>query len=115
MYVDVWSVVAKQERELSSIMKLCKLKLINPSPNVAFFVAYYRVSNAVLKVLLKAEVRLQALLMVVKGNEKIANSTRKANPSTHPSLPPRLTNVISTSNHFHSQIFLVFRAIFAKT
>jgi hypothetical protein len=65
MYVDVWSAVAKHERELSSIEKLWKLKLIKPSPDVAFFVAYFKVSNAVLKVLLKAKVRLQALLGVI--------------------------------------------------
>jgi len=62
MHVDVWSVIAKQERELSSIQKLWKLKLITPSPDVAFFVAYYKVSNTVLKTLLKTKVRLQALL-----------------------------------------------------
>jgi len=65
MYVDVWSVVAKQEREINSIEKLCKLKLIKTSPNVAFFVTYFKLSNAVLKVLLKAKVRLQALLGVI--------------------------------------------------
>ena len=65
MYVDVWSVVAKQERELNSIEKLCKLKLIKPSPDVAFFVTYYRISNAVLKAWLKTKIRLQALLGVI--------------------------------------------------
>jgi len=62
MYVDVWNVIAKQERELNSIQKLWKLKLITPSTEVAFFLAYYKVSNAVLKTLLKTKVRLQALL-----------------------------------------------------
>ena len=65
MYADIWSVVAKQERELSGIKKLCKLKLIKPSPNVAFFVTYFRISNAVLKAWLKTKIRLQALLGVV--------------------------------------------------
>jgi len=62
MYVDVWNVIAKQERELNSIQKLWKLKLITPGPQVAFFMAYCRVSNTVLKTLLKIKVRLQALL-----------------------------------------------------
>jgi hypothetical protein len=62
MYVDVWNVIAKQERELNSIRKLWKLKLITPSLEVAFFLAYYKVSNTVLKMLLKTKVRLQAFL-----------------------------------------------------
>jgi len=62
MYVDVWSVVAKQERELASIEKLWRLRLITWRADVALLVSYYRVSNAVLKGLLKAQVRLQALL-----------------------------------------------------
>jgi len=62
MYVDVWSVIAKQERELNSIQKLWKLKLITPSTEVAFFMAYFKVSNIVLKTVLKIKVRLQALL-----------------------------------------------------
>ena len=65
MYVDVWSVVAKQEREINSIEKLCKLKLIKTNPNVAFFVTYFRISNAVLKAWLKTKIRLQALLGVI--------------------------------------------------
>lgn len=62
MYVDVWNVIAKQERELNSIQKLWKLKLITPSPHMAFFLAYFKVSNIVLKTLLKTKVRLQAFL-----------------------------------------------------
>jgi len=62
MYVDVWNVIAKQERELNSIRKLWKLKLITPSLEVALFLAYYKVSNTVLKMLLKTKVRLQAFL-----------------------------------------------------
>jgi len=62
MYVDVWGVVAKQERELNSIEKLWRLRLIRRSADVAFFVAYYRISNFVFKTLLKAQVRFQALL-----------------------------------------------------
>jgi hypothetical protein len=66
MYVDVWNVIAKQERELNSIKKLWKLKLITPSTEVAFLMAYFKVSNTVLKALLKTKVRLQALLKRVK-------------------------------------------------
>jgi hypothetical protein len=62
MYVDVWTVIAKQERELNSISKLWKLKLITPRPHVAFFLTYLKVSNTVLKAGLKAKIRLQALL-----------------------------------------------------
>jgi len=62
MYVDVWNVIAKQERELNSIQKLWKLKLITPSTDVAIFMTYYKVSNTVLKALLKTKIRLQALL-----------------------------------------------------
>ena len=65
MYVDVWSVVAKQERELSSIEKLWKMKLIKPSLHVTFFLTYFKISNTVLKTLLKTKVRLQALLGVI--------------------------------------------------
>jgi len=65
MYVDVWSVVAKQERELNSIEKLWRLKLIRRSADVTFFVTYFKISNAVLKVLLKVQVRFQALLWKV--------------------------------------------------
>jgi len=61
MYVDVWNVIAKQERELNSIQKLWKLKLITPSTDLAIFMAYYKVSNITLKTLLKTKIRLQAL------------------------------------------------------
>jgi len=62
MYVDVWNVIAKQERELNSIEKLWRLKLITRSADVALLVAYYKISNALLKTLLKAKVRFQVLL-----------------------------------------------------
>jgi len=62
MYEDIWNVIAKQERELVSVQKLWKLKLITPSTKMAFLMAYYKVSNTVLKTLLKTKVRLQALL-----------------------------------------------------
>jgi len=72
MYVDVWNVIAKQERELNSIQKLWKLKLITPNTKVAFLIAYYKVSNTVLKTLLKTEVRLQAFLW---KTEKVSKKT----------------------------------------
>jgi len=62
MHVEVWSVIAKQERELNSIRKLLKLKLITPSPYIAFCLTYYKVSSTVLKTLLKTKIRLQAFL-----------------------------------------------------
>jgi hypothetical protein len=65
MRVDVWKIVTKQERELNSIEKLWRLRLIERNANVAFFMTYYKVSNAVLKKLLKAHVRFQSLLRTV--------------------------------------------------
>jgi len=62
MHVNIWNVIAKQERELNSIQKLLKLKLITPSPHIALVLAYYKVSNTVLKTLLKTKIRLQVLL-----------------------------------------------------
>jgi len=61
MYVDVWMHVARRERELNKIEKLSKLKLIKWSPKLKLVVTYYKVSNATLKELLKAKVRLTAL------------------------------------------------------
>jgi hypothetical protein len=66
MGVNVWNIVAKQERELNSIQKLWRLRLIKRSANVAFFMTYYKVSNAMLKILLKAHVRSQSLLRKVQ-------------------------------------------------
>jgi hypothetical protein len=65
MYVDVWSVIANQEQQLSSVEKLSKMKLIKRSPHVTFFLTYFKVSNAVLKTLLKTKIRLQALLKII--------------------------------------------------
>jgi len=61
MYVDVWMHVARRERELNKIEKLSHMKLIKWSPKLELVVTYYKVSNAVLKELLKAKVRLTAL------------------------------------------------------
>ncbi len=62
MYVDVWSHVARRQREINKIESLWKLKLIKRSPTLKLLVAYYKVSNAILKKLLKAKVYLTALL-----------------------------------------------------
>jgi hypothetical protein len=65
MYVDVWSIIANQERQVSSVEKLSKMKLVKPSPRATFFLTYFKVSNAVLKMLLKTKIRLQALLKII--------------------------------------------------
>jgi len=64
MYVNakVWNIIANQERQVSSVEILSKMKLVKPSPHVTFFLTYFKVSNAVLKTLLKTKIRLQALL-----------------------------------------------------
>ena len=64
MYVNakVWNIIANQERQVSSVEKLSRMKLVIPSPHVTFFLTYFKVSNAVLKTLLKTKIRLQALL-----------------------------------------------------
>lgn len=62
MYVDVWSIVARHEREIDSIKKLWKLGLIGRSLDLVLLVAMYEVSNAALKPLLKAKVRIESLL-----------------------------------------------------
>jgi hypothetical protein len=62
MYVDVWNVIANQERQVSSVEKLWKMKLIRLSPHVTLFLTYFKISNAFLKTLLKTKIRLQALL-----------------------------------------------------
>jgi len=61
-YVDVWSTVALHERQIRSIEKLWKLNLIERSPKLTLHVAYYKASNAILKSLLKMNVRLHAFL-----------------------------------------------------
>ncbi len=62
MYVDVWSHIARREREIHAMEKLSRLKLITWSPKLEITVAYYKVGNTVLKELLKIKVRLTALL-----------------------------------------------------
>jgi len=62
MYVDVWSAVAQRQRKADKIETLWKTKLIERSPKLTLLVAYYRVSNATLKQLLKTKVQVTALL-----------------------------------------------------
>ncbi len=62
MYVDVWSHVARREREINKIKKLWKLKLIDKKPTLMARVTYYRISNTILKQLLKTKIHLTALL-----------------------------------------------------
>jgi len=62
MYVDIWSIVALRQRQSDQIEKLCKMKLIKRSPKLTLLVAYYRVSNATLKHLLKTKVQVTSLL-----------------------------------------------------
>jgi len=61
MYVDVWSVVARRQRKVDKIETLWKTKLIRRSPKLTLLVAYYKVSNATLKQLLKAKVQATSL------------------------------------------------------
>jgi hypothetical protein len=65
--VDVWNVVALQERQIRSIEKLWKLNLIERSPKLALLVACYRVSNSILKTVLKMKVRLYAFSLRRNG------------------------------------------------
>ncbi len=64
MYVNtkVWNKIANQERQVSSIEKLKRLKLVKTSPHTTLLLTYLKASNAVLKALLKTKIRLQALL-----------------------------------------------------
>ena len=68
-YMDVWSIVALQERQVRSIEKLWKLNLIERSPKLTLLMAYYRVSNSMLKSLLKMKVKVYAFL-VRKGKSR---------------------------------------------
>jgi len=62
MYVDVWSAVALRQRQSDQIEKLCRMKLIERSPKLTLLVAYYKVSNATLKQLLKTKIQVTSLL-----------------------------------------------------
>jgi hypothetical protein len=62
MYVDIWSTVALRQRKSDEIEKLMRMKLIKRSPKLTLLVAYYRVSNATLKQLMKTKVHVTSLL-----------------------------------------------------
>lgn len=66
MYVDVWTHVAQRQREVMKVEKLWKMKLIKRSPTLILFVAYYKVTNAILKQLLKTKVYFTAFLWRVR-------------------------------------------------
>jgi len=62
MYVDIWSTVALRQRQSDQFEKLCRMKLIKRSPKLTLLVAYYKVSNATLKQLMKTKVQVTSLL-----------------------------------------------------
>jgi hypothetical protein len=64
--IDVWNIVALQERQVRSIEKLWKLNLIERSLKLSLMVAYFKVSNSILKSMLKMKVRLQAFIRMKK-------------------------------------------------
>jgi len=66
MYVDIWSTVALRQRKSDEIEKLMRMKLIKRSPKLTLLVAYYRVSNATLKQLMKTKVHVTSLLRRTK-------------------------------------------------
>ncbi len=66
MSIDVWTAVARRQTIVTTTEKLCRLKMIKRSPTLTLFVTYYKVSNAVLKQLLKANVSFSALLWRVR-------------------------------------------------
>jgi len=66
MYVDVWSAVARRQIKADKIETLWKTKLIKRSPELMLLVAYYRVSNAIVKQLLKAKVQVTSLLRRIR-------------------------------------------------
>jgi len=66
MYVDVWSQVARRQRVVNLIETLWKLRLIDKNPALMLHVSYYKVSNVIFKQLLKAKVRLTALLWRIR-------------------------------------------------
>jgi hypothetical protein len=66
MYVDVWAHVARRQIQVIKVEKLWKMKLVKRSPTLVLLVTYYKVTNAVLKQLLKAQVYFEAFLWRVR-------------------------------------------------
>ena len=58
---EVWCHIALQEREVKAVEKLGGLNLIPRSTRLSLQIAYLKVSNRILKALLKTKVRLKAL------------------------------------------------------
>ena len=58
---DVWFTVARTQTKVEKIETLWKAKLIKRSAKLMLLVAYYKVSNATLKQLLKTEIQVTAL------------------------------------------------------
>jgi hypothetical protein len=66
MYVDIWSAVARRQMKVDTIETLWKTKLIKRGTRLTLLVAYYKVSNATLKQLMKAQVQVTALLRRIR-------------------------------------------------
>ncbi len=62
MHVDVGVHIAQRQRTADAIEKLWKTKLVAKTPELILRVAYYKVTNAVLKEVLKVKMRVAALL-----------------------------------------------------
>lgn len=60
--MDVWSTIARRQVKVDTVETLWKTKLIKRSPKLTLLVAYYKVSNAMLKHLMKTKVQVTALL-----------------------------------------------------
>jgi hypothetical protein len=60
--LDMWTIIAQRQRKLNAIQKMCKVKLTKTRTLTALFVAYYTISNAILKTVLKTKIRTEALL-----------------------------------------------------
>ncbi len=60
--MNVWSTIARRQVKVDSIETLWKTKLIKRSPKLTLLVAYYRVSNATLRHLMKTKVQVTVLL-----------------------------------------------------
>jgi hypothetical protein len=62
MHVDVRSHITQRQRTADAIEKLWKTRLVAKKPELIVLVAYYKVTNAVLRQVLKVKMRVTALL-----------------------------------------------------
>lgn len=60
--LDMWTIIAQRQRKLNAIQKMWKVKLTRQETLTALLVAYYTISNAILKTVLKTKIRTEALL-----------------------------------------------------